>query len=264
MKIINAKKILLEIGKKTGNKEAGFFVDMLKLLDKAGEPGESLIREVELSFVEKCSNIRILHLDFPRVDSGSEKMDKFLVRREKAIKKLFHAVEKKFYGRYDPVFLKKIFKFNRCSGRWPLQVGLAQEKKGLAPVLKVYLSVNGGRFPLSDFAELFKLNHAKLNKFFHKKKFDTVAVDFFPDKSVGFKFYPLKKMNCGYLCRIDRRSEISSMKNWRRFSPSILFSDLPLREQLIIPENIRKLLLKSKILVRYSCSENRKKSIYVR
>jgi hypothetical protein len=263
MNNIQAKKIVTLLAQKWKIKNKKFFFELVEFLDKNVNKKYSFYNGFEFSWIEKEPKIRLLHLDFWKTNLSRSSIEKILKKRTKSIVSIFNKFTKQFNCSYKLSLLKKFLKFNKAINRWPVQFGFEYQKK-MKPKLKVYLSVNGDRFPMRTFCNEFNLNYKLLNRKFNDKKFDAIAIDFLPNNDYCFKFYPIKNKNEGFLFRITKNSETISVKKWKRFPEGLSIKDKRVINFIKLPKFLYKIIKKNNLKVHYLCEENGKRSIYFR
>ncbi len=245
-------------------KNKKFFFEIINFLDKNVNKKFSFFNGFEFSFIENQPKVRLLHLDFWYPTLSLSIFKKIIEKREKTIILLFKKFSQKFHCFYSLELLKKFFQFNREEKNFPIQFGFEWNKKS-QPRLKVYLSINGINFSLKKFCHEFQLNKLQTQKNFLKnKKFDTIALDFFPHGGYCFKFYPLLTKSKGLLLRINKDSKIISIKKWKRFPKGLEIEDSKVRNFIKLPKYLFTIIKKLDFKVHYLCEENSKKSIYFR
>ena len=240
-----------------------FLLEIIDYLDKKVNKEYSFHHDFEFSLIENKPVIRLLHLNFWQPNLSSANIKKILKERERTIISIFQQISQKFHSRYNLSLLQIFFQFNKKAGHWPIQFGFECQKNS-KPKLKVYLSVNSGDFPWEEFCDKFKLNRGILSKKFKNKKFDTIAIDFSPDKDYCFKFYPLVAIDKGLLYRVDKGSRVTSIKIWLRFPRGLFIDDERINKFIRLPALIYKIIKDNNFKIHYLCEENGRKSIYFR
>jgi len=263
MNKIQTKKIIFKLAKEWRLKKVRPFLAMVDFLDKGTNKKLSFSNEFEFSVVEAERNIRSLHLNFWQSNLSVKKVQEIIVKREGAIISILKLLNRQLRCEFSLPLAKKIFRFNRQSGCWPIQFGLEYSGKS-KPKIKIYLSINGDYFHLKKFCDKFELNYEILNKKFKNKKFDTIAIDFSPDNDYCFKFYPLVAINKGLLCRVDKESRVTSVKIWLRFPIGLFIDDERINKFIRLPAPIHKIIKDNNFKIHYLCEENGKKSVYFR
>ena len=263
----HAKKVINILAQEWDIPKRKSLFDIVEFLDKGIEQSGNFCNDFEFSLVEDGLKIRMLHLDFPKVDLNNNELRKNIKKRESRIISIFRKMEEEFYSRYALSQCKLLYKLNNQNLIYPIQFGL-ECQKNFAPTIKVYLSVGEGFmkqrriFCFQKFSNLFGLNFKKLRELFKNKKFDTVAIDFLPNGDYFFKFYPYIHENQGYLYRILPSSEVISIKTWYRFPDGLLFEDIP--EEFCFNSMFNKLNKMNRYKIHYLCKEADRRSIYFR
>jgi len=257
------KQFINVLSKKWEIKNKKFLLEIVDFLDKGIDKKVNFFNGFELSLIEGESKIRLLYLSFWQPNLSSANIKKILKERERTIISIFQQISQKFHSRYNLSLLQIFFQFNKKAGHWPIQFGFECQKNS-KPKLKVYLSVNSGDFPWEEFCDKFKLNRGILSKKFKNKKFDTIAIDFSPDKDYCFKFYPLVAIDKGLLYRVDKGSRVTSIKIWLRFPRGLFIDDERINKFIRLPALIYKIIKDNNFKIHYLCEENGRKSIYFR
>jgi len=257
------KQFINVLSKKWEIENKKFLFEIVDFLDKGIDKKVNFFNGFELSLIEGESKIRLLYLSFWQPNLSSANIKKILKERERTIISIFQQISQKFHSRYNLSLLQIFFQFNKKAGHWPIQFGFECQKNS-KPKLKVYLSFNSGDFSWEEFCDKFKLNRGILNKKFKNKKFDTVAIDFSPDKDYCFKFYPLVAIDKGLLYRVDKGSRVTSIKIWLRFPRGLFIDDERINKFIRLPALIYKIIKDNNFKIHYLCEENGRKSIYFR
>jgi len=263
MTVDQAKKIISLLAREWRIRKKNFLLEIIDFLDKNVDKKTSFSNEFEFSLIENESQIRLLHLNFWPLNLPIQIVKKILKKRKTVIISIFQQLNRKFNSAYNLSLLQSFFRFNEKTGLWPIQFGLEYQNK-TKPKIKIYLSVNGGRFSLRNFCKNFNLDYKILDRKFKNKKFDTIAIDFLPNKDYGFKFYPLTAQNKGLLYRTSKESKISSVKNWARFPDGLIIDDKKVVNFIKLPTYLYNLIKDNNFKIHYFCQENDKKSIYFR
>lgn len=257
------KKIINLLGKKWLINKKKFLLEIVDFLGNNINKKLSFSKEFELSLIESKSGVRLLHLDFWQPDLAIPIIKKIIKKRETVIVSIFNQLSQKFNCFYNLSLLQSFFQFNKETGFWLIQFGLEYNGKS-KPKIKIYLSINGDDFHLKKFCDNFKLNYKILKKEFRNKKFDTMAIDFLSDGDFGFKFYPIIALNKGKLYRVDKNTNIISIKNWTRFLNGLSVDDKKVVNFIKLPTYLYKIIKENNFKIHYFCEENNKKSIYFR
>ena len=263
MTVDQAKKIISLLAREWRIRKKNFLLEIIDFLDKNINKKISFYNGFEFSLIEEEPKIRLLHLDFWQPNLSIQDIKKIIKKRETVIASIFQQLNRKFNSAYNLLLLKSFYRFNQKNGLWPIQFGLEYQNK-TKPKIKIYLSVNGGRFSLRNFCKNFNLDYKILDRKFKNKKFDTIAIDFLPNKDYGFKFYPLTAQNKGLLYRTSKESKISSVKNWARFPDGLIVDDKKVVNFIKLPTYLYNLIKDNNFKIHYFCQENDKKSIYFR
>lgn len=264
MNKIRAKKIIFELIKEWRLGKTRPLLGMVDFLDKETNKKLSFSNDFEFSFIENETQIRLLHLNFWQQNLPIPIIKKIIKKRETVIVSIFTQLSQKFNCFYNLSLLQSFFQFNKETGFWPIQFGLEYNGKS-KPKIKIYLSINDDDFHLKKFCDKFKLNYKILKKEFRNKKFDTAAIDFLlSNGDYGFKFYPIIALNKGKLYRVDKNTNIISIKNWTRFPDGLLVNDKIVSNFIKLPAFLYEIIKKNNFRIHYLCEENNKKSIYFR
>ncbi len=268
---IQAKQFINVLTKEWGIRNKKFLLELIDFLDGSVNKKTNFSNEFEFSLIEGEPKIRLLHLDFWQPDLPIQTIKKILKKREAIIISIFQQLSQKFDSCYNLSLLQLFFQFNKKTGFWPIQFGLEYQIKS-QPKIKVYLSIDERTLSFfsyknyfKNFCQYFNLNYKVLAKIFCNKKnvkFDSIAIDFLPDKTYFFKFYPFHKKNQGYLYRALPSSKIDSKKKWKRFPEGITAEKII--NELKINKQIKKIIIKNKFKIHYFCLENKRKSLYFR
>ncbi len=264
---IEVKKIIKNrnISGKIKKTEELFLLEIIEMLDaNSFSNAEFTFRGFESSFVESKPNVRLLHLEFPKIGLGKAKKIKISRMREQKIVNVMSAMEAYFGCKYNLNLCQKIFKFNKKNGTFPIQIGLEFERNQ-KPKIKIYLSVNSAAFSLGLFLRVSEVdNQLDITRRFENSKFDTVAVDFLPGSEFSLKLYPLTAENRGLLVRISREGKIFSRKAWVRFPGGLSAENFAGNEFFNFNLLLHDYIKQAKLKVFYLCLEGSRKSLYFR
>ncbi|MEA3464094.1 MAG: hypothetical protein U9R14_03405, partial [Patescibacteria group bacterium] len=180
-------------------------------------------------------------------------------KRKKIILSVFKKLGKEFGANYNTQICDLLLDFNPNHNYWPIQFGF-EYTQNTAPRLKVYLSVNSKRFPLKKFCNSFDLDFKLLRPFIAGEKIDAIAIDFLPNNNYFLKIYTISK-NKGKLFRLDNQSQIKSVKQYKHFPAGI---DVDKRFSFKASKKSINFILGNNFKIHYLCSENGRKSIYLR
>lgn len=260
---IFAKKLLALLSVPLKRENVKTVSEIIDLLGK--DPLEKICfySGFEFSFVENDESLRLLHLSFLREGVSQEDVKKFKKKRHDDVLRVFRIIGSRFDSNYDFPALSMFLEFNERVGSLPLQVGM-ECRKGPSFKIKVYLSCNANRFPLEIFCKDFGLDYEILKKNFRNRKFDAVAIDFMPDGAIFFKFYPLVARNAGLLCRFDGKSNMLSIKKWKRFPEGLPINNGMAHEYMQSMPHIHAFAKENACKIHYICEEKGKKSVYLR
>lgn len=259
------KELISYLNSKKKLDKPDLFFTIADLLSGTGDQKDILQNEFEFSFIDgKDDKIRLLHLLFWKNKIAKNCIKKRILNRGKSILNLLVKIQEKFGCNYDFNLFKKFLNFNKKKNAlWPIQFGLEHQNK-FKPKIKVYLSINGDKFFLKNFCHNFNLKYKILKKEFKNRKFDTVAIDFLPDGDFRFKFYPIIALNKGKLYRVDKNTNIVSIKNWTRFPDGLLMNNRIVSNFIKLPTFLYEIIRSNNFRIHYLCKENGKKSVYFR
>jgi len=224
---------------------------------------KSNTQNFEFSFIEGENKIRLNHLFFLDLQEKDKIRQEKLKDRIVGIFLVVNEIEKRFEVKFNKSILKKLLLFARENKDFSLQFGLEYDIR-VKPRVKIYFSINAKDFPLRHFCRLVNFDFETLDSVFLTSKFDTVAVDFFPDETFSLKLYPLISPNDGLLMRFSDKNGIISKKVWRRFQGGLDVENFRKINFPIIPVFLQKYIIKNKMKIFYFCTENNKKSFYFR
>ncbi len=262
MDLKKAKKTIDVISEKWKIDQVDFFKEVLDKLWVEEKKNDS-VQEFEFSLVEKKEKIRWNHLYFLSTDVSNIEKARQREKRRTTIQATVKMIERRLATIYNGKILEKVLLFFEENEKFPLQFGLeyGDDKK---PKIKIYLSINGEKFPLRKFCEAVGTDPENIAEIYGQEKLDTVAVDFLPAGKFSLKLYPLISKNFGTLVRISEKETVVSKKIWRRFPKGILLEKTKNSNFSFIPIFLRDYIISSKIRVHYLCLEGQTRSLYFR
>lgn len=253
-----------DISGSVGDDERSFFLEVVDVLDMGYSGSDDFhIREFEYSFVESEPMIRLLHLEFPKEEAGKKRLREIRERREAVIADILSMAERNFGCRYDADSCRKMLAFNAGNGSFPVQVGM-ECRTGGRPKVKVYLSVNAGRFPVKAFCLSMGIDGGRVTRSLGDRPLDAVAVDFLPGGGISIKLYPLTAENKGLLMRISTDGTVLSRKSWARLPFGLDIGSVSKNGFFDVPLSLRADTERHALRVSYLCLENGKRSVYFR
>jgi len=258
MNNIEAKNLFCLLAKNKRSKRTIFFLEIIDSLYVNSNSDKSIVNEFEFSFVEKKPSIRILHLNFPKPNIPLLKE----IKRRKIILSLFKKIGKEFGINYNTQICNSLLDFNCNYGTWPIQFGF-EYVQNIEPRLKVYLSINSKCFPLKKFCDFLNLDSKSLMPLVVGEKIDAIAIDFLSDNNYFTKIYTINR-NKGKLFRVDGKSQVKSIKQYRRFPTGIDINKINKIFLFKINKKLANFIIKNNLKIHYCCVENKRKSIYLR